>query len=121
VSKIGEHEFVGVISCGFVDRRLVLGEEERCRVCPNYAGRWVDEHQISSAPERTNLPIRNLVGSKDELCVPGHPIYTQMQRAINIAEADGYKNVSIVRVEGKEHERLADEVLAYFSTLLPQN
>jgi len=25
-----------------------------------------------------------------------------------------YKNVSLVRVEGKRHERLADEVLAYF-------
>ncbi|HEV8134360.1 MAG TPA: hypothetical protein VGP85_06775 [Pyrinomonadaceae bacterium] len=90
-------------------------------VCPNFQGRWVDEQQISSAAVRTNLPIRNLVGTKDELCGPGHPIYTQMQKAIDMAEAHGYKNVSVVRVDNKGHERLADEVLAYFSTLLSQN
>jgi hypothetical protein len=38
-----------------------------------------------------------------------------------MAEAHGYKNVSVVRVDNKGHERLADEVLAYFSTLLSQN
>jgi hypothetical protein len=90
-------------------------------ICPNYLGRWVDEQRISSASARTNLPIRNFVGTKDELCTPGHPIYTQMQKAISLAEAHGYKNVSLVRVEGKGHERLADEVLAFFSTLLQQN
>jgi len=30
-------------------------------VCPNYAGRWVDEAHISSAPERAALPIRSLI------------------------------------------------------------
>ena len=87
-------------------------------VCPNYLGRWVDEARVSSAPERAALPIRNFIGSKDELCAPGTPIYTQMQKAISVAEAHGYKNVSLTRVEGKGHERLADEVLAYFSSLL---
>jgi pimeloyl-ACP methyl ester carboxylesterase len=86
-------------------------------VCPNYLGRWVNENQISSAPERDRLPIRNFVGTKDDGCSAGTPIYTQMQRAINLAEAHGYKNVSLTRVEGKGHERLADEVLAYFSSL----
>jgi hypothetical protein len=42
----------------------------------------------------------------------------QMQNAVSIAEAHGYKNVTLVRVEGKGHERLADEVLAYFASLL---
>jgi poly(3-hydroxybutyrate) depolymerase len=87
-------------------------------VCPNYAGRWVDEQHISSASERTTLPIRNLIGTKDDLCSPGHPIYTQMQNAVRVAESHGYKNVSITQVEGKGHERLADEVLGYFSSLL---
>jgi len=41
-----------------------------------------------------------------------------MQKAISVAETHGYKNVSLTRVEGKGHERLADEVLAYFSSLL---
>ena len=41
-----------------------------------------------------------------------------MQRAMDLADARGYKNVSFTRVEGKGHERLADEVLAYFSSLI---
>jgi len=86
-------------------------------VCPNYLGRWVDEKHISSAPERAELPIRNFVGTNDMLCSPGNPIYMQMQRAVTLAAAHGYKNISLVRVEGKGHERLAAEVLAYFSSL----
>lgn len=86
-------------------------------VCPNYLGRWVDEAHISSDSSRAVLPIRNFVGTKDELCLEGHPIYTQMQKAINVADAHGYHNVSLARVEGKGHERLADEVLAYFASL----
>jgi hypothetical protein len=87
-------------------------------VCPNYAGRWVDEAHMSSAPERAALPVRTLVGTKDTVCVQDHPIYIQMQKAMSVAEAHGYKNVSLIRVEGKGHERLADEVLEYFSTLV---
>ena len=86
-------------------------------VCPNYAGRWVDEGHLSPAAERSTLPIRNFIGSKDELCSNGHPIYNQMQTAMTFAAAHGYQNVSLTRVEGKGHERLADEVLAYFSSL----
>ncbi len=89
-------------------------------VCPNYLGRWVEEGHTSSAAVRTGLPIRNLIGTKDDLCAVGNPIYTQMQRATSLADAHGYKNVSLVRVEGRGHERLANEVLAYFSSLLPQ-
>ena len=89
-------------------------------VCPNYLGRWVDEPHISSAPERASLPIRNMIGTKDELCSPGHPIYAQMQKAVSLAEQHGYKNVSLVKVEGKGHERLAEEVLAYFASLTKQ-
>jgi hypothetical protein len=88
-------------------------------VCPNYLGRWVDNEHISTAPERANLPIRNFVGTNDTMCSPGQPIYTQMQNAMTLAGAHGYKNVSLVRVENKGHERLADEVLAYFSSLTP--
>jgi poly(3-hydroxybutyrate) depolymerase len=87
-------------------------------VCPNYLGRSVDEGHISSAPERTNLPIRNFVGTKDDLCAPGRPIYAQIQKAMSLADAHGYKNVSLTRVDGKGHARLAEEVLAYFSSLM---
>jgi predicted esterase len=89
-------------------------------VCPNYLGRWVDETHLSSATDRGGLPIRNFVGTKDDLCQPGRPIYTQMQKAMTLADANGYKNISLVRVEGKGHERLADEVLEYFSSLLEE-
>jgi hypothetical protein len=74
-------------------------------VCPNYQGRWVDETHISSAVERSRLPIRNFVGTRDELCSPGHPIYTQMQKAVSLAEAHGYQNVSLTRVEGARTPR----------------
>src|ERR1051325_10310150 len=87
-------------------------------VCPNYLDRWVDETHVSSAAERAALPVRNFIGTKDTLCAPGNPIYTQIQKAMSVADAHGYKNVSITPVEGKGHERLADEVLAYFSTLI---
>ena len=87
-------------------------------VCPNYLGRWVDEERISPAGADRALPIRILVGSKDDLCATGGPIYAQMQKAMSVAEAHGFKNVALTRVEGKGHERLAGEVLDYFSTLL---
>jgi dienelactone hydrolase len=89
-------------------------------VCPNYLGRWVDEQRISSATERANLPIRNFIGTKDDLCSPGKPIYTQLQRAMSMASEHGYKNVSLIQVKDKGHERLAEEVLAYFSSLMQQ-
>ena len=120
----GEDKFfiTGLEAAGHTIWGILFSHPEKVRgaaiVCPNYLGRWVDEQEISSAAVRTNLPIRTLVGTKDELCVPGHPIYTQMQKAMSTAQAHGYKNVSLVRVEGKGHDRLAGEVLAYFSSLL---
>jgi len=89
-------------------------------VCPNYLGRWVDEKQISSAPERIKLPIRNFIGEKDSLCRPGSPIFTQIENVMSLTGKYGYMNVEIVRIMGKGHERLVDEVLAYFLSLQQQ-
>ena len=120
----GEDKYfiTGLEAAGHTIWGIVLNRPEVLRgaaiVCPNYLGRWVDEGQISSAAERGRLPVRNFIGTKDELCSPGHPIYTQMQRAISTAQAHGYRNVSVISVEGKGHERLAEEVLAYFSSLV---
>jgi len=112
----------GLEAAGHTIFGIVFNHPETLRaaaiVCPNYLVRWIDEAHISSAPERSALPVRNLVGTNDTLCVPGNPIYTQMQKAMSVAEAHGYKNVSLTHVEGKGHERLAEEVLAYFSSLL---
>jgi hypothetical protein len=44
-----------------------------------------------------------------------------MQRAIGLAKAQGYGNVSIITVEGKGHERLAEEILTYFSSLVAES
>jgi len=37
---------------------------------------------------------------------------------MSLADAHGHKNISLTTVEGKGHERLADEVLDYFSSLM---
>ena len=120
----GEDKYfiTGLEAAGHTIYGVVFNHPEVLRgaaiVCPNYLGRWIDEAQISSAAERSTLPVRNFIGTKDTLCAPGNPIYMQMQKAISVAEAHGYKNVSLMRIEGKGHERLAGEVLAYFSSLI---
>ena len=120
----GENKFfiTGLEAAGHTVWGVLFNHPEAVRaavlVCPNYAGRWVDEAHISNAPERADLPIRNFVGANDTLCAQGSPIHTQMMRAATIANEHGYKNVALVRIEGKGHERLAAEVLDYFASLL---
>jgi hypothetical protein len=119
----GEDKYfiAGLEAAGHTIWGIVFNHPEVLRgaalVCPNYLGRWVDEKPISPAADSA-LPIRNFVGNKDELCAPGRPIYEQLQKAMGVAQAHGFKNVSLTRVQGKGHERLADEVLSYFSSLL---
>jgi hypothetical protein len=123
----GEEKYfiTGLEAAGHTIWGIIFNRPEVLRgaaiVCPNYAGRWVDEAHISSAAERGRLPVRNFIGTKDELCSAGQPIYTQMQRAIGLAKAQGYGNVSIITVEGKGHERLAEEILTYFSSLVAES
>lgn len=120
----GEDKFfiTGLEAAGHTVWGVLFNHPEEVRaavlVCPNYAGRWVDEAHISNAPERVDLPIRNFVGTNDTLCAQGNPIHTQMMRAATIAGEHGYKNVALVRIEGKGHERLAAEVIDYFSSLI---
>lgn len=123
----GEEKYfiTGLEAAGHTIWGIVFNRPEVLRgaaiVCSNYLGRWVDEAHISTAAERGRLPVRNFMGSKDELCSPGHPIFTQMQKAVSIALAHGYGNVSTITVEGKGHERLAEEILTYFSSLLAES
>jgi predicted peptidase len=88
-------------------------------VVPNYAGRWVDEDHISTNANRAGLPIRIFLSGNDSAASSASPIYSQVERAMRLADALGYRNVSQTHIEGKGHEPLADEVLAYFSSLLP--
>jgi hypothetical protein len=117
----GEEKFfiTGLEAAGHTIWGVLFNRPEEVRaavlVCPNYAGRWVDEAHISNAPERVELPIRNFVGANDTLCSAANPIHTQMTRAMTVAGEHGYKNVTLVRIEGKGHERLAGEVLDYFT------
>ena len=123
----GEEKYfiTGLEAAGHTIWGVVFNRPEGLRgaaiVCPNYLGRWVDEAHISSAAERGRLPVRNFIGSKDEFCSPGSPIFAQMQRAISIAKAHGYENVSTIIVEGKGHERLAEEIMTYFSSLTAES
>jgi len=120
----GEDRFflTGLEAAGHTIWGVLFNHPESVRaavlVCPNYAGRWIDEAHVSNAPERVDLPIRNFVGANDTLCSQDSPIHTQMMRAVTIAGEQGYKNVALVRIDGKGHERLAGEVLDYFSSLL---
>lgn len=101
---------------------ILFQHPERLRaaapVCPNYAGRWVEESRISTAPERASLPIRCFYGAKDEMFSKSHPIFAQWARAKSIAREHGFKNISQEIAPGKGHEPLAGEVLAYFNSLL---
>jgi len=39
---------------------------------------------------------------------------------VSLANEHGYKTVSLIQVKDKGHEQLAEEVLAYFSSLMQQ-
>jgi hypothetical protein len=120
----GEDKFfiTGLEAAGHTIWAVVFNHPEIVRaaalVCPNYQGRWIDETHISSAPERVNLPIVSFVGANDTLCGADGPIHKQFNQAMTVARAHGYKNVGERIVKDKGHERLANEMLDYFSSVL---
>jgi poly(3-hydroxybutyrate) depolymerase len=87
-------------------------------VCTNYRGRCMEDAQFSSSPQRTKLPVTVFGGEADPGWKQGQPLYTQSQEAIKIAREHGYGSVSESVAPRKGHEPLADEVLAYFYSLL---
>jgi len=119
----GEDKFfiTGLEAAGHTIWAILFNHPELVRaaalVCPNYAGRWVDEAHISNAPERVNLPIVNFVGANDTLCAADKPIHKQAAQALTFAREHGYKNAGETLVKNKGHERLAAEILDYFSSL----
>jgi poly(3-hydroxybutyrate) depolymerase len=120
----GEEKFfiTGLEAAGHTIWAIVFNHPEALRaaalVCPNYLGRWIDEAHFSNAAERVNLPIVSFAGTNDALCAADQPIHKQVSQAITVAHEHGYKNVGETLVKNKGHERLAAEVLNYFSTLL---
>lgn len=87
----------------------------------NFAGRCVTEEnlsgmQISSAPERVNLPIRAFNGENDDF----RPMGTkQQQQAMDLARANGFTNMSFEIVPKFGHDPMPKNVLSYFNSLLP--
>jgi hypothetical protein len=87
-------------------------------VAPNYLGRCVEELGFSTSPTRAQLPVKIFGGSRDEYWAAGKPFYAQTQQAKSVAETHGYRNVAENLVQGKGHEPLAAEVMAYFESLV---
>ena len=122
----GEDKFfiTGLEAAGHTIWAVLFNHPELVRsaalVCPNYLGRWVDEAQISNAPERVNLPIVSFTGANDTVCAADKPIHKQITQAIAVARDHGYKNVGETLIKNKGHERLAAEMLDYFSSSLPR-
>jgi hypothetical protein len=85
---------------------------------PNYQGRCISEGQFSSVPERVDLPVTVFGGSADAAWKPNQPLFTQTEEATRIAKEHGYRNITESTAPGKGHGPLADETLAYFSSLL---
>ena len=81
--------------------------------CGNFNGRCITT--VSSAAERVNLPVQAFQGELDE---HRQGLEGQFVKAREVATAHGYKNISFELVQGAGHDPLADQVLAYFSSLL---
>ncbi|GHN02209.1 hypothetical protein WSM22_36980 [Cytophagales bacterium WSM2-2] len=84
-------------------------------VAGNYRGRCVEPSKISKDPSRVNLPIRSFKGGKG---APISPLIEQWKEVKQIAESNGYKNISEQEVSEKNHEPMPAEVLSYFQELL---
>jgi hypothetical protein len=80
---------------------------------PNYQGRCLAEGSFSTAPARVNLPVKVFQGEMSNQYLP-----IQFEAAKTQAEAHGYRNVTRTLVSSKPHSPLADEILAYFQSLL---
>jgi poly(3-hydroxybutyrate) depolymerase len=82
--------------------------------CGNFSGRCITK--VSSATERVKLPVRAFQGEVDE---HRQGLEGQFAKAREVAAAHGYTNISFEVIKGAGHIPLADQVLAYFSSLLP--
>ena len=91
-------------------------------VSSNYLGRWTSESDFSTAAARRDLPVKVFFcgAVTDDLRVPWNHLHNQTEEAIRVAGAHGFRPIPLVVAEGKPHGPLADEVLAYFSSLLPR-
>jgi poly(3-hydroxybutyrate) depolymerase len=80
----------------------------------NFRNRGVST--ISDSPDRIQLPIHAFQGDKD---AAKSALDDQWNDAITIAREHGYKNLDRTIIVGASHSAFAQEVVAYFTTLLP--
>jgi dienelactone hydrolase len=96
---------------------MLFQHPERLRaaapVTPNYLGRWMSEESFSSSNARAQLPVWVFQSTQ----LPSPYIGQQSAKALEIAKAHGFGNVSVVSVD-KAHGPLAEDVLRFFEGLL---
>ena len=81
----------------------------------NFRFRGVDE--ISKAPEVATLPIQSFQGDKDGIIAS---LTEQWNDGSELARKNGYQHLTRTIVPGAGHQAFPGQVLAYFSSLLPQ-
>jgi dienelactone hydrolase len=88
-------------------------------VSPNWKGRWVGDADWSGAPERAALPVRVLFCDRSMSgASAGWDAWTgQSKEAMALAEAHGFRNVSLANLAGRPHGPLAEDVLAFFESV----
>ena len=72
---------------------------------------------ISKATERVQLPIHSFLGDKDAFKAA---LAQQWDDAEKLARQNGYENLTKTEVPGSGHQAFPDQVVAFFSTLLPK-
>lgn len=98
------------------DARSVFGGEDRYFLTGWEAG----GDGFSTAPSRVNLPVMVFQVTSGRDVAPGRFVYLQSQQARKIAAEHGWGNVSERIIADKPHGPLADEVLAFFASIMDE-
>ena len=99
--------------------RLVFTQPERWRAaaaaCPRFDSR--DASNVSGRPERADLPVRVFQGDSDFLRTSAG-LDAEWEKAKQVAEQNGYRNLSRVLIPEKFHDPFADDVMNFFRSVL---
>ncbi|MGD0089697.1 MAG: hypothetical protein ABSE73_07235 [Planctomycetota bacterium] len=98
--------------CIFMHPELLAGA---ALAAGNFRARGLAE--ISKAPERVRLPIHEFLGEKDGVKAA---LSQQWGDAVKLARENGYENLTFTEVPGADHKPFAEQVLAFFASLLPK-
>lgn len=98
---------------------LIFTQPERWRAvaasCPHFQSQ--DAAKVSGNPERVNLSIKVFQGESDFLRSAAN-LDAEWDRAKEVADKHGYKNLSRVLIPDKYHDPFADQVMDFFRTIL---